>query len=84
MSRTFNPPFGTDGPVPPCGKKCPDRYAGCAVTCERWKAYLEERNANYELRKRKAKAAARTAASEKTLANRHSQDDFMKKRTRRR
>ena len=32
----------------PCAKDCPDRKAKCAVTCEKWAAYVEERNRRYE------------------------------------
>jgi hypothetical protein len=35
-------------PIPPCGKVCADRAAGCQATCERWKAYEVERAAYYE------------------------------------
>ena len=35
-------------PIPPCGKVCADRAAGCQATCERWKAYEAERAAYYE------------------------------------
>lgn len=34
----------------PCARDCPDRKAGCAATCEKWKTYVEERNAGYEER----------------------------------
>lgn len=40
-----------NGPKPPCGKDCPDRKPGCAADCGKWKAYVAERNANYEKRK---------------------------------
>ena len=46
--------YGTNGPKPPCGKECPDRKAGCAVTCVKWRAYLKERNAFYEKRREEA------------------------------
>ena len=52
-------------PVIPCYDKktcthCPDRYMdvetgiGCKSTCEKWKAYEEQRNKQYELRKQEA------------------------------
>lgn len=34
----------------PCGKICPKRYVGCAVTCKEWKEYVEARNAGYAAR----------------------------------
>ena len=37
----------------PCERDCPDRKAGCGATCEKWKAYVEERNAQYEERVKK-------------------------------
>ena len=49
--KSFNPKAANLGPKPPCGKDCPDRKAGCAINCEKWKAYLVERNANYEKRR---------------------------------
>ena len=48
--KNFNQQAANLGPKPPCGKNCPDRKTGCAVNCEKWKAYLAERNANYEKR----------------------------------
>lgn len=48
--NSFNPQFSFRGPRPPCGKNCPDRQAKCHVTCERWLAYVEERNTNYKNR----------------------------------
>lgn len=52
-------------PVIPCYDKktctdCPDRYMdaetgiGCKSTCEKWKAYEEQRNKQYELRRQEA------------------------------
>lgn len=52
-------------PVIPCYDKktrtdCPDRYMnaetgiGCKSTCEKWKAYEEQRNKQYELRKQES------------------------------
>lgn len=43
---------GVTGMKQPCARDCPDRVAGCATTCEKWKAYVEERNAGYEERLR--------------------------------
>ena len=34
----------------PCVKGCPDRKAACAVTCEKWKRYVEERDKVYKKR----------------------------------
>lgn len=34
----------------PCGKICPKRDVGCAVTCKEWKEYVEARNAGYAAR----------------------------------
>lgn len=82
-NRRFNFPFNADGPKHPCGKSCPDRAAGCSVNCEKWKAYLEIRNANYEERKKRNSKRAQTAASEKALANKLIQEEFIKKRNRR-
>ena len=31
---------------------CPDRCGGCAAKCEKWAAYVEVRNKEYEERKR--------------------------------
>ena len=35
-------------PKSPCEKVCADRVAGCQTSCERWKAYVEERTAWFE------------------------------------
>lgn len=34
----------------PCERDCPDRKAGCGATCEKWQAYVKERDAEYERR----------------------------------
>lgn len=39
----------------PCERDCPDRSAGCGATCEKWQAYVKERNAGYEERVKKWK-----------------------------
>lgn len=41
-------------PDQPCVRGCPDRKAGCAVTCEKWAAYLAARNEIYEKRTKEA------------------------------
>lgn len=41
-------------PEQPCVRGCPDRKAGCAVTCEKWAAYLKARNEIYEKRTKEA------------------------------
>lgn len=34
----------------PCGKSCPRRDVGCAVSCEAWQAYVKARDAGYAAR----------------------------------
>lgn len=63
--KCFNPNGISSGPKPPCGKDCAERKAGCSVTCEKWKAYLAERNANYERRRREAENNAQTPRTRK-------------------
>ena len=46
----FNPRFSNNGLKHPCVKDCPDRKAACAVTCEKWKRYVEERDKVYKKR----------------------------------
>ena len=43
---------------------CPDRKAGCAVTCKKWADYVVERNKIYE--QRVADAEVRSAIIEQT------------------
>lgn len=31
----------------PCAKDCPDRKPGCVADCERWQAYIEQREEMY-------------------------------------
>lgn len=31
----------------PCAKDCPQRAAGCAVSCERWSEYVKAREKQY-------------------------------------
>lgn len=36
-------------PIPnPCVKDCPDRKAGCAITCEKWAEYRTKRDQYYK------------------------------------
>lgn len=38
-------------PIPnPCVKDCPDRKAGCAITCKAWAEYREKRDLLYQKR----------------------------------
>ena len=32
----------------PCGRNCPDRKCGCAVTCPKWAAWVDYRSKSYE------------------------------------
>jgi hypothetical protein len=41
----------------PC-RGCPDREAECQVSCQRWQAYVEIRNASYDARRTMAIAGA--------------------------
>ena len=47
----------------PCTQDCPDRSAECATHCEKWKAYVAERNAGYveRLRENEYNSAVRVA-----------------------
>ena len=63
----FNPQFNFDGPTPPCGTHCPERTPGCAVTCERWAAYVRERNENYEKRKKRMTISRGTVAGQRAM-----------------
>lgn len=63
--KNFNPQGANFGPKPPCGKNCPDRKAGCAVTCEKWRAYIEERNAYYEKRVEERELSENTHGNQK-------------------
>lgn len=48
-----NPNFNrykSEGPKPPCVKDCPGRKAGCAIDCEKWAAYVVERDKTYKKR----------------------------------
>lgn len=48
--------FERTGLNQPCVKDCPDRKAGCAINCEKWAAYLKEREAMYEERRKQVRA----------------------------
>ncbi len=56
----------SDGPANPCGKDCPDRKAGCPTSCEKWKAYLDARNANYKKRRSEAENNAYSEAQKRS------------------
>lgn len=54
----------------PCEKDCPDRKAGCAAICGKWKAYVAKRNEEYarnvaESEKDRATAASKRASQVK-------------------
>lgn len=69
--RNYFNAYGTDGPKPPCGKDCPDRSPGCAVTCQRWLDYVAERNANYKARRQRCDGAVATEAGRRAIERRH-------------
>lgn len=51
----------SNGPEPPCYDRltktdCPDRHGGCQLNCEKWQAYVVERDKVYEKRKNDALA----------------------------
>lgn len=38
-------------PIPnPCVRNCPERKAGCAITCEKWEEYRAKRDQYYKTR----------------------------------
>lgn len=45
-----------EGLKQPCQKDCPDRCAGCSAVCEKWRTYVEQRNAAYKTRYENAEA----------------------------
>lgn len=49
----------------PCDPDCPDRKAGCAAICEKWKAYVAKRNEEYERRLTEGENDRATAASKR-------------------
>lgn len=53
----------------PCVRDCAHRCAGCAVTCEKWRAYTEMRNREYEDRLRRKTAGAMTDGKRRTIRN---------------
>ena len=50
-------------PKQPCRKDCPDRKAGCAISCEKWAAYLKQREAYYEKRQKESELKSRTTGN---------------------
>lgn len=55
-------------PKPPCAKDCPGRGPACAVECEKWKAYVEERNRGYEQRRILLETSRPTVSACKTFS----------------
>lgn len=49
----------------PCVKDCPDRRAGCAAECEKWKAYVAKRNEEYARNVAEGEKDRATAASKR-------------------
>jgi hypothetical protein len=67
MSKSKLPTLINEGPEPPCYNRqtktdCPDRCGGCQLACEKWKAYVVERDKAYE--KRMVEFYANAAMSE--------------------
>lgn len=58
-------------PRPPCGKDCADRKPGCGVTCEKWIAYVEKRNAVYKERVKITEQYAMTKNTIQTINAKH-------------
>lgn len=50
----------------PC-KDCPDRKAGCSAKCEKWAAYVKNRNAAYDERLKRADKRVGTDAKSRTV-----------------
>lgn len=53
----------------PCKKDCPDRKCGCAVDCERWRAYAEKRDREYDARLRKKRAGGLSDGKRRMIRN---------------
>lgn len=51
------------GPKQPCSKDCAGRKPGCAINCEKWAAYLVEREKFYKKRNEEAELMSRTNGS---------------------
>lgn len=71
MSR--NPRFNlykSEGPKPPCGRECPNRKAGCAIDCEKWAAYVVERDKTYKKRVEDMDRNVNTAQRDKATGQR--------------
>lgn len=64
-NRNFNRMPKKGLPEQPCVRGCPDRKAGCAVTCEKWAAYLKTRNEIYEKRTKEALRKAHPDSGER-------------------
>ena len=75
--------YGTpSGPEPPCYNRqtktdCPDRCSGCQRACEKWQAYVVERDKAYE--HRKAEYFANSIISE---TRNDARDKYLKKQRR--
>ena len=64
------------GPEPPCYDRetktdCPDRCGGCQVNCEKWQAYVVERDKGYEKRKNDFNANSIIAESRSEARDKH-------------
>lgn len=59
--------FRFAGPKPPCTKDCGERTIGCAVTCERWKKYIAERNQFYKKRYAESELREKTASGKRAV-----------------
>ena len=53
----------------PCKKDCPDRRAGCAVDCERRKAYAAKRDKEYDARLLKKRAGVLSDGKRRIIRN---------------
>lgn len=65
MSNEKKRTFTRNGLKQPCEQECPDRKAGCAAICGKWKAYVAKRNEEYARNVAEGEKDRATAASKR-------------------
>lgn len=70
MSSEKKRTFTRNGLKPPCEQDCPDRKAGCAAICGKWKAYVTKRNEEYARNMAESEKKRATDASKRASRNR--------------
>lgn len=67
-TTSFNTLYSVNCIRHPCTKDCPDRFPGCGASCEKWAAYIKQREEVYAMRKKQVDNNYNTQSAQKRFA----------------